>query len=58
MLSFGSGSHLQISHMNIWCCCLHKLNKLLEIKNEPRELLTNVIKVNKYFNSEFRVKKV
>ena len=37
-------SHLKISHMNIYCCCLHKVNKLGEIKNEPRDLLTNVNK--------------
>ena len=37
-------SHLKISHMNICCCCLHKVNKLPEIKNEPRDLLTNVNK--------------
>ena len=37
-------SHLKISHMNICCCCLHKVNKLVEIKNEPRDLLTNVNK--------------
>ena len=30
--------------MNICCCCLHKVNKLVEIKNEPRDLLTNVNK--------------
>ena len=30
--------------MNIYCCCLHKVNKLVEIKNAPRDLLTNVIK--------------
>ena len=34
-------------------CCLHKVNKLAEIKNEPRDLLTNVNKVNKYSDSEF-----
>ena len=37
-------SHLKISHMNIGCCCLPKVNKLVEIKNEPRDLLTNVNK--------------
>ena len=25
--------------MNIYCCCLHKVNKLVEIKNEPRDLI-------------------
>ena len=30
--------------MSIYCCCLHKVNKLVEIKNAPRDLLTNVIK--------------
>ena len=30
--------------MNIYCCCLHKVNKLTEIKNEPRDLLPNVNK--------------
>ena len=30
--------------MNICCCCLHKVNKLPEIKNEPRYLLPNVNK--------------
>ena len=30
--------------MNIYYCCLHKVNKLPEIKNEPRDLLTNVNK--------------
>ena len=48
-------SHLYISHMNINCCCLHKVNKLVEIKNELRDLLTNVKKVNKYAESEFRI---
>ena len=28
--------------MNICSCCLHKVNKFPEIKNEPRDLLTNV----------------
>ena len=37
-------SHLKISHMNICCCCLPKVHKLVEIKNEPRDLLTNVNK--------------
>ena len=37
-------SHLKISNMNIYCCCLHKVNKLVETKNEPRDLLTNVNK--------------
>ena len=32
------------SNMNICCRCLHKVNKLVEIKNEPRDLLTNVNK--------------
>ena len=31
--------------MNICCCRLHKVNKLVEIKNELRDLLTNVNKV-------------
>ena len=26
------------------CCCLYKVNKLVEIKNAPRGLLTNVNK--------------
>ena len=30
--------------MNICCRCSHKVNKLPEIKNEPRDLLTNVNK--------------
>ena len=30
--------------MNICCCYLHKVNKLVEIKNEPKYLLTNVNK--------------
>ena len=30
--------------MNICCRCLHKVNKLVEIKNEPRDLLTKVNK--------------
>ena len=30
--------------MNICCCCLHKVNKLVEIQDEPRDLLPNVIK--------------
>ena len=41
--------------MNIYYCCLHKVNKLVEIKNEPRDLLTNVNKVDKYADSEFRI---
>ena len=36
--------NLKISHMNIWRRCLHKVNKLPEIKNETRDLLTNVNK--------------
>ena len=32
----------KISHMNIYCCCLHNVNKLVEIKNEPRASLPNV----------------
>ena len=32
----------KISNMNMYCCCLHKVNKLVEIKNEPRDLLPNV----------------
>ena len=39
----------KISHMNIYCCCLHKVNKLVEIKNEPRDLLTNVNKGKQAF---------
>ena len=35
-----------IPNMNICCCCLHKVNKLPEIKNEPRDLLPNVNKGN------------
>ena len=49
--------HLTISHMNIYCCCLHKVNKLPEIKNEPRDFNTNVIKGNKHADSEFRNQK-
>ena len=30
--------------MNICCRCSHKVNKLVEIKNEPRDLLTDVNK--------------
>ena len=30
--------------MNIYCCCLHKVNKLVEIKNKPRSLHPNVDK--------------
>ena len=30
--------------MNICCCCLHKVNKLPEIKNEPKDLLPIVNK--------------
>ena len=30
--------------MDICCCCLHKVNLLHEIKNEPRDLLSNVNK--------------
>ena len=30
--------------MNISCRCLHKVNKLVEINNDPRDLLTNVNK--------------
>ena len=30
--------------MNIYCCCLHKVNKSVVIKNEPRDWLTNVNK--------------
>ena len=30
--------------MNICCRCLHKVNKLVEIKNEPRDLHTNLNK--------------
>ena len=32
--------------MNICCCGLHKVNKVPEIKNEPRDLLPNVNKGN------------
>ena len=39
-------SHLKISHINIYCGYLHKVNKLVEIQNEPRDLLTNVNKGN------------
>ena len=35
---------LKKSNMNIYCCCSPKVNKLVEIKNEPRHLLPNVIK--------------
>ena len=35
---------LYISHMNICCCCFHKVNKMVEIKTEPRDVLTNVNK--------------
>ena len=48
-------SHLKISHMNIGCCCLPKVNKLVEIKNEPRTCLQMLIKVNKHADSEFRI---
>ena len=30
--------------MNIYCCCSHKVNKLVEITNDPRGLLPNVNK--------------
>ena len=30
--------------MNICCCCVHKVNKSVDIKNEHRDLLTNVNK--------------
>ena len=35
---------LYISNMNIYCCYLHKVNKLVEHKNEPRDLIPNVNK--------------
>ena len=35
-------SALKNSKMNMYCCCLHKVNKLVEIKNEPRDSLPNV----------------
>ena len=38
--------------MNIYCCCLHNVNKLVEMKNENRDL----IKVNKYANFEYERK--
>ena len=43
--------------MKIYCCCLNKVNKLVEIKNEPRGLLPNFKKVNKYSDSELVFKK-
>ena len=33
---------LYISNMNINCCYLHKVIKLVEIKNAPGDLLTKV----------------
>ena len=30
--------------MYIYYCCLHKVNKLPEMKNEKRDLITNVNK--------------
>ena len=33
-----------ISHMNICCCCSLKVNKLVDSKNKPRDLLPNVNK--------------
>ena len=40
--------------MNI-CCCLHKVNKSVEIKNEPRDLFPNVNKGKQHAKSEFRI---
>ena len=34
----------KILTINIYHCCLHKVNKLVEIKNDPRGLLPNVNK--------------
>ena len=47
--------HLKISHMNICCRCLHIVNKLVEIQNEPRDLLKMCINVDKYADSQFRI---
>ena len=49
-------SALKISNVNMYCCCLHRVNKLVEIKNTPGDMLTNVNKGNKYADSEFRIK--
>ena len=39
----------KISYMNIYCCCLHVVNKLVELKNEHRDLLTNVNKTKQVY---------
>ena len=41
--------------MNTYCCCLLKVNKLVEIKNDPRGLLPNVNKGKQYAESEDRI---
>ena len=33
--------------MNIYCCCSHKVNKLVEIDNEPTDFLPMLTKGNK-----------
>ena len=38
--------------MNICRCCLHKLNKSVEIKNEPRDLVPSVLESNMYADFE------
>ena len=37
---------IYISHMNIYCCCLHKVNKLVEIKMILEACFQMLIKVN------------
>ena len=39
--------------MNIYCCYLHKVNKLVEIENEPREVHPNVNIGKQYTVPEF-----
>ena len=39
--------------MNIYCFCLHKVNKLVKIQNESRDLFPNVNKANMYADSEY-----
>ena len=34
--------------MNIYCCCSHKVNKLVEIKMDLETWFQMLIKVNKY----------
>ena len=43
--------------MNIYCCCLHKVNKLVKLKMNLETCLQKLIKVNKHADSEFRIKK-